>query len=101
MKAPRPRSYAIGRYTVREDADVRGPDGARFARILNSDGALVGAYADIESAVLDAREFATRDVETPRCPTCFHDDVSELGTLGFLDWFRCRSCGLTFNVEAP
>ncbi len=32
-----------------------------------------------------------------QCPTCGGDGVP-LGTLGKLDHFRCRHCGMQFNV---
>lgn len=31
------------------------------------------------------------------CPTCNGESV-KVGNLGNLVWFRCRYCGMTFNV---
>ncbi len=36
------------------------------------------------------------------CPGCNHEydgDAPFMGTLGRLDWFRCRYCGMDFSVE--
>jgi DNA-directed RNA polymerase subunit RPC12/RpoP len=30
------------------------------------------------------------------CPVC-GGEGGYMGTLGFLDWFRCRYCGMDFN----
>lgn len=34
------------------------------------------------------------------CPHCISAVVTLLGTLGSLHWFRCRDCGVDFNVPA-
>lgn len=35
-----------------------------------------------------------------QCPACCDDERQEhLGTLGALDWWRCRYCGITYNTE--
>jgi tRNA(Ile2) C34 agmatinyltransferase TiaS len=38
-------------------------------------------------------------MNSPTCSICGGYGVL-LGTLGFLDWFRCRSCGMDFSREA-
>ena len=38
-------------------------------------------------------------MDSPCCPACYGPGVS-LGTLGTLNWFRCRDCGLDFNTKA-
>lgn len=32
------------------------------------------------------------------CPIC-EAGAALLGRLGFLDWFRCRCCGMEFSVD--
>lgn len=32
---------------------------------------------------------------THQCPACGGDEAWEIGVLGILRWFRCRSCGMT------
>lgn len=34
----------------------------------------------------------------PECPAC-HNDGVELGTLGRLQWYRCRACGFEFHGQ--
>jgi transposase-like protein len=33
------------------------------------------------------------------CPACNGTTIEQMGMLGNLLWFRCRSCGLEFNME--
>lgn len=43
-------------------------------------------------------DFEDQQVEghTPECPMCGgHAEV--LGTLGAMEWYRCRNCGVNFN----
>lgn len=35
----------------------------------------------------------------PFCPCCQDDNVSPIGTLGNLTWFRCRACGIDFSQK--
>ena len=46
----------------------------------------------------DVLDFDVLDFETPDCPACGGPGV-ELGALGKLKWYRCRNCGIEFNVE--
>ena len=41
------------------------------------------------------------DLDPPDCPACGAESAgSVLGTLGRLDWFRCRDCGIDFSRSA-
>lgn len=33
------------------------------------------------------------------CPACNSPKIEQMGMLGNLLWFRCRGCGLEFNME--
>ena len=33
------------------------------------------------------------------CPCCGCPDLTPLGILGKLEWFRCRACGMDINRE--
>lgn len=33
------------------------------------------------------------------CPACGCSDSAHLGSLGTLEWFRCRACGMTFSYD--
>ncbi len=33
------------------------------------------------------------------CPACNSTKIEQMGVLGNLIWFRCRGCGLEFNME--
>jgi len=46
-------------------------------------------------------EIEDEDVlENPACPRCGGPGVP-MGTLGKLEWFRCRNCGWDFSVSSP
>ena len=34
------------------------------------------------------------------CPCCDSNEAIELGTLGTLNWLRCRDCGFEYNQTA-
>ncbi len=34
------------------------------------------------------------------CPLCNSEYAERLGTLGAIAWFRCRHCGIDYNVPA-
>jgi len=38
------------------------------------------------------------DKDNPTCPLC-NGPGSCMGGLGNLTWFRCRNCGVDFNIE--
>lgn len=40
------------------------------------------------------------EAETTTCPACGHENDTALGTLGRLRWYRCRACGVDYNVDA-
>lgn len=39
-----------------------------------------------------------RELDAPECPAC-GGEGTELGSLGALTWFRCRACGIDFNLK--
>lgn len=44
-------------------------------------------------------EYLEAEVETPEyCPMCDGESY-KLGQLGNLVWYKCRMCGMQFNIE--
>jgi tRNA(Ile2) C34 agmatinyltransferase TiaS len=34
------------------------------------------------------------------CPMCASSELNRLGSLGYLEWFRCRACGMDVSHKA-
>lgn len=105
MKPSRPQSFAVGPYTIREDAGAaQGADGRRVARVFT------GSVSIFHGTLNEAWNFALERVNalpvpldelTPEhitCPRC--DGPGEpLGQLGSRLHVRCRNCGADYSRD--
>lgn len=55
---------------------------------------------EIEAAEECARAARVWDVDdTPECPECSRGRGVSMGFLGKVLWFRCRDCGMEYNMQ--
>ena len=55
----------------------------------------VGEECGIEEGIL----YPPRVQTVPECPACEYGQGMLMGKLGSRAWFRCRDCGIEFNVN--
>lgn len=69
MQYPRPRSWSVGPYTVREDAGApQGTDGNRVVRVFSRSVAIF--HGTLEAAFTFAQHKLDDYATTVRCPLC-------------------------------
>ena len=105
VKYPRPKSWQIGTYTLREDAGApKGADGRRVVRVFTGSVAIFHGTEQeafdftnerVAALSIDIEELTDADITCPRCS----GPGEPLGRLGSRLHVRCRNCGTDYSRE--